>query len=119
MSAHCFSRPLFLLPLAGVLCLGVRADPREDFRISVVDADTGRGVPLVELRTTNDVRHVTHSNGIVASGNPELMRQQAFSRSKVMATTSGFLTGLRDVSLPLTAKTVNRSRVRYSMTPFV
>jgi hypothetical protein len=27
----------------------------------VVDQDTGRGVPLVELRTTNDVSHYTNT----------------------------------------------------------
>ena len=37
----------------------------QPFRIEVVDDETGRGVPLVELRTVNQIRFVTDSNGIV------------------------------------------------------
>ena len=36
------------------------------FTIQVVDGETGRGVPLVELRTVHGVRRVTDSNGLVA-----------------------------------------------------
>ena len=40
--------------------------PTAPFRIQVVDEETGRGVPLVELRTVNQIRYVTDSNGIAA-----------------------------------------------------
>src|SRR5690242_4420866 len=43
------------------------------FGIEVVDADTGRGVPLVELRTTNDICFYTDSSGLVAFREPGLM----------------------------------------------
>lgn len=43
------------------------------FAIHVVDAETGRGVPLVELTTTSNVRLVTDSNGYVAFDEPGLM----------------------------------------------
>lgn len=43
------------------------------FGVRVVDEATGRGVPLVELRTTNDLRFVTDSAGWVALYEPELM----------------------------------------------
>jgi hypothetical protein len=48
------------------------------FQITVVDAETGRGVPLVELRTVNAVRYVTDSNGIIALQEPGLMDQEVF-----------------------------------------
>ena len=43
------------------------------FKIQVVDRQTGRGVPLVELRTTNNIRYFTDSHGIVAFYEPGLM----------------------------------------------
>jgi len=36
------------------------------FKIAVVDEETGRGVPLVELRTTSELRLYTDSNGLIA-----------------------------------------------------
>jgi hypothetical protein len=48
------------------------------FEIQVVDAETGRGVPLVELRTVNDVRFFTDSGGYVAIDSPELFDQEVF-----------------------------------------
>jgi hypothetical protein len=44
----------------------------------VVDRQTGRGVPLVELRTVSNVRYFTDSNGIVAFYEPGLMDQDVF-----------------------------------------
>ncbi len=48
------------------------------FRIQVVDDQTGRGVPLVTLRTVNNISYVTDSNGIVAFDEPGLMDQSVF-----------------------------------------
>jgi hypothetical protein len=48
------------------------------FVIQVVDRQTGRGVPLVELRTTNNIRYVTDSGGIVAFYEPGLMDRDVF-----------------------------------------
>lgn len=48
------------------------------FAIQVVDSQTGRGVPLVELRTTNNIRCFTDSNGIVAFLEPGLMDAEVF-----------------------------------------
>lgn len=45
------------------------------FEIQVVDAATGRGVPLVELRPQNGQMVVTDSNGIVAFDQAALMNQ--------------------------------------------
>ncbi|APW59373.1 hypothetical protein [Paludisphaera borealis] len=51
---------------------------RRPFRIEVVDDETGRGVPLVELRTVNQIRYVTDSNGVVAFDEPGLMGLKVF-----------------------------------------
>ncbi len=48
------------------------------FAIRVVDAETGRGVPLVELETVNHQRFYTDSNGLVAFREPGLMDRQIF-----------------------------------------
>jgi hypothetical protein len=48
------------------------------FGIQVVDDQTGRGVPLVELETVNHLRFVTDSAGRVAFGEPGLLGQPVF-----------------------------------------
>ena len=48
------------------------------FAIRVVDEETGRGVPLVELETVNHLRFYTDSNGTVAFHEPGLMDRQIF-----------------------------------------
>src|SRR5688572_26400566 len=57
---------------------GCRRETSRYFAIEVVDADTGRGIPLVELKTTNDVRHYTDSSGLVAFEEPGLMGGKVF-----------------------------------------
>jgi hypothetical protein len=52
--------------------------PADYFKIVVVDQDTGRGVPLVELRTTYEVSYFTDSDGIVAFYEPGLMNQSVW-----------------------------------------
>ena len=52
------------------------------FAITVVDDQTNRGVPLVELRTVNDIRCFTDSNGIVAFNEPGLMNQKVYFNIK-------------------------------------
>lgn len=46
--------------------------------IQVVDQDTGRGVPLVELRTVNSIELFTDSNGIAVFDDPGLMNRKVF-----------------------------------------
>jgi hypothetical protein len=48
------------------------------FRIKVVDSETGRGVPLVELKTTNLLSYITDSHGIAAVYEPGLMNTRVF-----------------------------------------
>src|SRR5688572_17617677 len=52
------------------------------FRITVVDEQTGRGVPLVELRTVNNIALWTDSNGIIAFDEPGLMDQAVYFHVK-------------------------------------
>ena len=52
--------------------------PIEYFTVKVIDAQTGRGVPLVELKTVNDIRYYTDSNGIIAFYEPGLMDRDVF-----------------------------------------
>jgi len=50
----------------------------QPFRITVVDDQTGRGVPLVELKTVNNLLFYTDSNGIVAFREPGLLGQKVY-----------------------------------------
>lgn len=54
------------------------AEPSDYFGIRVVDQETGRGVPLVELKTVHGVRYYTDSAGWVAFLEPGLMNQGVF-----------------------------------------
>jgi hypothetical protein len=53
-------------------------EPGGYFAIEVVDDQTGRGVPLVELQTTNGTRYYTDSAGVVAFFEPGLMNRRVF-----------------------------------------
>ena len=48
------------------------------FVIKLVDAETGRGIPLVKLKTVNHVVHYTDSMGVVAFDEPGLMDRKVF-----------------------------------------
>ena len=50
----------------------------EYFKITVIDSQTGRGVPLVELKTVNDIRYYTDSSGVIAFYEPGLMARDVF-----------------------------------------
>ena len=54
------------------------AEPGEYFQIRVVDEQTGRGVGLVELKTTGSIRYYTDSAGVVAFLEPGLMNRRVF-----------------------------------------
>ena len=59
--------------LIGWAAAVLAADP---FAIEVVDDQTGRGVPLVELTTTGGITYVTDSAGLVAFDEPGLLGQR-------------------------------------------
>jgi hypothetical protein len=63
---------------AGTVSAEPAPAPETYFEIRVVDAETGRGVPLVEVETVNAVRYVTDSSGLIAFHEPELMGRRVF-----------------------------------------
>lgn len=73
VAKHLATLAFLWLPALSIL---FAADTR--FLIRVVDEQTGRGVPLVELETVNNVVHVTDSNGLVAFAEPGLMGRRVF-----------------------------------------
>ncbi len=61
--------------------LGLVAAPvatKDYFGIQVLDQDTRRGVPLVELETTSGMRYYTDSNGLIAFYEPGLMNRKVY-----------------------------------------
>jgi hypothetical protein len=56
----------------------IAAEPQKPFGIQVVDAATGRGVPLIELKTVHGVSLFTDSNGWAAFREPGLMNETVF-----------------------------------------
>jgi len=69
---------LFLVLVAGNLLLSSEMPSENYFVIKVVDEQTGRGVPLVELSTVNNISRYTDNNGIVAFYEPGLMNRELF-----------------------------------------
>ncbi|MBM83423.1 MAG: hypothetical protein CMJ78_22930 [Planctomycetaceae bacterium] len=68
-----------LMTVFGFISVSIAGD---HFAIQVVDKDTGRGVPLVELKTVNNVRYYTDSAGFVAFNEPGLMDRSVFFHVK-------------------------------------
>ncbi len=75
----------FLEMAAGILCLIILPSTASHvvaadryFGVQVVDEATGRGVPLVELRTVNHLSWVTDSGGWAAIDEPGLAGRQVF-----------------------------------------
>src|SRR3954454_6219475 len=73
-----------IMIISVLLCTALvfSADAGRPFAIEVVDDQTGRGVPLVELTTTSGVTYVTDSAGLMAFDEPGLMNQQVFFHIK-------------------------------------
>lgn len=64
--------------LAFMLFLCEAACAEEYFEIIVLDEASGRGIPLVELRTVNGIQYVSDSAGRVAFSEPGLMDRDVF-----------------------------------------
>ena len=64
-----------VVSLGGIVSVSAQ-DRGSYFTIKVVDDETGRGVPMVELTTTSRCRYYTDSHGIIAFYEPSLMNQQ-------------------------------------------
>ena len=72
-------RTALLLALLAPIPAAEAAGP---FAIKVIDDRTGRGVPLVELETVNNIALVTDSGGVAAFDEPGLMGRPVFFRVK-------------------------------------
>lgn len=106
----------FLLLLFTSAALADPAVKAPYFGIHVVDEETGRGVPLIELRTVNDVRGITDNAGWIAFNEPGLMDREVwfyvslspgYERQK-----DGFgYTGVRVKTTPGTSATVKMKRL--------
>ena len=74
----------FQLAFSGLVCLMIVAKVQavEPFKIRIVDAAGGRGVPLVELTTVNNVRFVSDSAGLIALDDSSLMGQRVYFHIK-------------------------------------
>ncbi len=83
------------------------------FGIEVVDDQTLRGVPLVELETTSGARYYTDSNGLVAFYEPGLMDQSvwfAISAPGYEFPADGF--GLRGARLQTQPGVITRLKIK-------
>jgi hypothetical protein len=67
---------LICLPFILMAALAAGDQPARFFAIEVVDEETGRGVPLVELHTVHRILYVTDSAGWVAFDEPGLMNDR-------------------------------------------
>src|SRR5687768_3195984 len=73
------SRRAALFLFAFAFCPGIiSAAAPPPFGIHVVDEETGRGIPLIELRTVNDIRSVTDNAGWIAFSEPGLMDREVW-----------------------------------------
>ena len=64
--------------LIATLAHPAHAAPKDYFAIEVVDEQTGRGVPMVELETTSKARYYTDSAGLIAFNEPGLMNRKVW-----------------------------------------
>ena len=69
---------LMAFALSGVGADRGRTEPAQYFEIQVIDGQSGRGVPLVELETVNHLRLLSDSAGRIAFYEPGLMNQRVF-----------------------------------------
>ncbi len=77
MMTNVWKHAIIAAAIAVLAGSGLAADEAY-FTIQVVDRQTGRGVPLVEFKTTNHLRYYTDSQGIVAFLEPGLMDREVY-----------------------------------------
>lgn len=69
---------MFLLSAGTLLWLCKDHEATKYFVIQVIDQDTGRGVPLVELKLPNEVTYWTDSAGVAALDEPSYENSEVF-----------------------------------------
>jgi hypothetical protein len=72
-----FRTAFFLLAIA-CFARSIGAAAPQPFGIHVIDEETGRGIPLIELRSVNDIRCVTDNAGWIAFSEPGLMDREVW-----------------------------------------
>jgi hypothetical protein len=75
---QCWLLTLSSLCLLCVTSTSESAVSEDPIEIHVIDLETRRGIPMVELTTVDDVCYITDSAGRVAFDEPELSRAQVF-----------------------------------------
>ena len=68
----------FGLSVLVLLTAACAAQAVEPFRIEVIETQSGWPVPLVELRTTHQMRFVSDNAGVIAIDAPELMNREVW-----------------------------------------
>ena len=80
------TKSISILALLCILSIKMTATYAQDsnkyFTFKVIDQKTGRGVPLVELKTNNKICYYTDNNGIIAFYEPDLMNQEVYFHIK-------------------------------------
>lgn len=107
-----------LLLLVAALFFGRPALANDYFTIRVVDSQTGRGVPLVELFPQGGTPLVSDSNGIVAFDQAGLMGQNVFVnfRSYGYSNTGQTLQPIAGESVEIEVDRLNRAERLYRVT---
>jgi len=105
-----------MLPFLLSLC----AAGGEYFKIASIDSATGRGVPLVELTTTNGISVYTDRHGIVAWNEPGLMDRDVYfsvrSHGYIFPSRGRKLRTMRGESVVLNIERVNIAERLYRIT---
>jgi hypothetical protein len=112
---YLYRRSVFVaLALAALLCRAeMRPGPGQYFAIEVVDDQTGRGVPMVELKTTGSICYYTDSNGLIAFYEPGLMNREVwFSVSSHGYEFPADAFGSRGVKLDTRPGTTSRIKIK-------
>jgi hypothetical protein len=73
-----FKLPLLIFSFAFSLIASINGASLKPCRIEVVEKNSGWPVPLVELRTTHNVRFITDNAGVIAFDLPELMGHETW-----------------------------------------
>lgn len=71
-------KTIFVIVIYSIIALPLVAQETSYFKIQVVDQESGRGIPLVELKTVNEITYYTDNQGIVAFYEPGLMNREVF-----------------------------------------
>src|SRR2546422_769834 len=78
LANRCLVLSVFALLFASLLLVNGASAPTQPCRIEVVEKGSGWPVPLVELRTTHNVRFVTDNAGVIAFDLPELLGRETW-----------------------------------------